>query len=64
MLFRSNNQPTFYDELFWCSIGVVGSEEGVLLSAEQAMTVQPDFTYLFEGKLKNRKFKVMTITEI
>ncbi|WP_373002195.1 hypothetical protein [Sulfurimonas sp.] len=59
-----NGQPTFYDEMFWCSIGVVGSEEGVLLSAEQAINVQSGFTYLFAGKMKNRKFKVATITEI
>lgn len=59
-----NNQPTFYDEMFWCTIGVIGSEEGVLLSSEQVQGVELGKTYLFSGKMKNRKFKVAQIQEI
>ncbi|OIO16902.1 MAG: hypothetical protein AUJ81_03155 [Helicobacteraceae bacterium CG1_02_36_14] len=59
-----NNQPTFYDDMFWCQIGVVGSEEGVVLNSEQAMSIFKDGSFLFEGRLKNRKFKVETITEL
>lgn len=59
-----NNQPTFYDEMFWASIGVIGSEEGVLLSSEQVQNLSVGLTYLFSGKMKNRKFKVLQIEEI
>jgi hypothetical protein len=59
-----NNNPTFYDEMFWITIGVIGSEEGVLLSAEQVGLIEVGKTYLFVGRLKNRKFKVENIQEI
>lgn len=59
-----NNHPTFYDDKFWCPIGVIGSEEGVLLSAEQVVNLEEGMPYLFEGVLKNRKFQVKTITAI
>lgn len=59
-----NGNPEFYEDKFWCSIGVVGSEEGVLLSPEQAGQVFKDVSYMFEGRLKNRKFIVESITEI
>jgi len=59
-----NKQPTFYEDKYWCSIGVIGSEEGVLLSVEQAQNVHQDSTYLFEGRLKNRKFQCHNITEL
>ncbi len=59
-----NGQPTFYDEMYWVTIGVIGSEEGVLLSAEQINQVELNHTYLFSGRLKNRKFKVEHIEEI
>lgn len=59
-----NNQPTFFDEKWWCSIGVVGSEEGVLLSTELAQNIHKDNTYLFSGRLRNRKFVVDTVTQL
>ena len=59
-----DNKPTFYDPLFWVTIATMGSEKGVLLSAEQVNDVETGKYFLFSGRLKNRKFKVDHITLI
>lgn len=64
IILDDNQNPTFFEEKWWCSIGVVGSEEGVLLSSELAQNIQIDNTYLFEGRLKNRKFSCSTVTQL
>jgi len=57
-------QVMYFDPMFWVTVGVIGSEEGVLLSPELVNKIEIGRDYLFTGRLKNRKFKVEFISEI
>lgn len=52
-----NNNPTFYDSMYWVVIGLLGDEDGVVLSAEQLNDIEVGKKYVFVGKRKNRKFR-------
>lgn len=51
------NNPTFYDPMYWVVIGLLGDEDGVVLSPEQLNDVEVGKKYVFIGKRKNRKFR-------
>lgn len=56
-----HNQPTFFDPMFWVSIGITGGDDGVVLSAEQLNDVEEGKKYVFIGSRKNRKFRATRI---
>ena len=59
-----DGQPTFWDEAFWVVGATMGSEEGFMLSSIQVQNIEVGNTYLFTGRIKNRKVKPETITLI
>lgn len=56
-----NGQPTFFDPMFWVSIGITGDDDGCVLSAEQLNEVEIGKKYVFVGYRKKRKFRVSKI---
>lgn len=56
-----NGQPTFYDPMFWVSIGITGDDDGCVLSADQLNEVEIGKKYVFVGYRKKRKFRVLNI---
>lgn len=56
-----NGQPTFYDPMFWVSIGMTGDDDGCVLSAEQLNEIEVGKKYVFIGYRKKRKFRVSSI---
>lgn len=61
VLLDENGQPTFYDPMFWVSIGMTGDDDGCVLSAEQLNEVEVGKKYVFIGYRKKRKFRVSQI---
>lgn len=56
-----NGQPTFFDPMYWVSIGITGDDDGCVLSAEQLNEVEIGKKYVFVGFRKKRKFRVNKI---
>lgn len=56
-----NGQPTFFDPMFWVSIGMTGDDDGCVLSADQLNEVEVGKKYVFVGYRKKRKFRVSQI---
>lgn len=54
-------QPTFFDPMFWVSIGMTGDDDGAVLSAEQLNEIEVGKKYVFIGKRRKRKFRVTQI---
>jgi hypothetical protein len=56
-----NGHPTFFDPMFWVSIGITGDDDGCVLSADQLNEVEVGKKYVFVGYRKGRKFRVSRI---
>ena len=60
-IFKDNGEPDMMEKGFWVSGATMGSEEGFFLNEKQAQNIEVGQTYLFSGRLKNRKVKIDTI---
>lgn len=56
-----NGQPTFFDPMYWVSIGIMGGDDGVVLSVDQLGEIEEGKKYVFIGSRKNRKLKATKI---
>ena len=56
-----SGQPTFFDPMYWLNIGITGSDDGAVISAEQLNDVEEGKKYVFFGFRKDRKFRVTKI---
>lgn len=61
LILDESGQPTFYDPMFWVSIGMTGDDDGCVLSADQLNEVEVGKKYVFIGYRKKRKFRVSSI---
>lgn len=61
ILDEETGQPTFYDPMYWVSIGITGDDDGCVLSADQLGDIEVGKKYVFIGYRKKRKFRVQKI---
>jgi hypothetical protein len=64
IIIGENGQPTLFDPFFSCSIQGMGVDETAYFGADIANNVKEGKAYLFEGYIKDRKFKVKNAIEI
>lgn len=61
IILGEDGQPTFYDPMYWVNIGITGSDDGAVISADMLNEIEEGKKYVFMGYRKDRKFRVTRI---
>ena len=62
--FDDKGQPQFFDAMYKCQIAGMGLDESAYFGVELANEIVVGAAYLFEGVIKDRKFKVKKVIKI